>query len=70
MNTRSDNETFEKCSNSFKFKEDEKFNGGIYGIFRGLNFEADAEIGRKGAFFKGFTISKTGGYRYGGCISG
>jgi len=26
MNTRSDNETFEKCSNSFKFKEDEKFN--------------------------------------------
>jgi hypothetical protein len=44
--------------------------GRIYGIFRGLNFEADAEIGRKGAFFKGFTISKTGGYRYGGCISG
>jgi len=26
---------------------------GIYGIFRGLNFESDAEIGQKGTFFKG-----------------
>jgi len=29
---------------------------GIYGIFRGLNFESDAEIGRKGAFFKGLAL--------------
>jgi hypothetical protein len=27
--------------------------GGIYGIFRGLNFEPDIEIGQKGVFFKG-----------------
>ena len=27
---------------------------GIYGIFRGLKFEPDAEIGQKGTFFKGF----------------
>jgi len=25
---------------------------GIYGIFRGLKFESDAEIGQKGMFFK------------------
>ena len=32
---------------------------GIYRIFRGLKFEPDAEIGQKGAFFKGlkyFTV--------------
>ena len=63
MNTRSDNETFEKCSNSFKFnvqirsssRKTKNLTGGIYGIFRGLNFESDAEIGQKGAFFKGLS---------------
>jgi hypothetical protein len=29
---------------------------GIYGIFRGLKFESDAELGQKGAFFKGLNI--------------
>jgi len=29
---------------------------GIYGIFRGLKFEPDAEIEQKGAFFKGLTL--------------
>ena len=38
------------CSSSRKTKN---LTGGIYGIFRGLNFEFDAEIGQKGAFFKG-----------------
>jgi hypothetical protein len=26
---------------------------GIPGVFRGLEFEPDAEVGQKGAFFKG-----------------
>jgi hypothetical protein len=35
------------CSSSRKAKN---LTVGIYGIFRGLNFESDAEIGQKGAF--------------------
>jgi hypothetical protein len=33
---------------------------GIPVVFRGLEFESDAEIGQKGAFFKGLTMTKTG----------
>jgi hypothetical protein len=31
---------------------------GIHGVFRGLKFEPDAEIERKGAFFKGLISMK------------
>ena len=41
---------FKRDSSSRKTKN---LTAGIYGIFRGLNFESDAEIGQKGAFFKG-----------------
>ena len=39
------------CSSSRKTKN---LTAGIYGIFRGLKFEPDTEIGQKGTFFKGF----------------
>jgi len=38
------------CSGSRKMKN---LTAGIYGIFRGLDFESDAEIGQKRAVFKG-----------------
>jgi len=38
------------CSSSRKAKI---LTAGIYGIFRGLKFEPDTEIGQKGVFFKG-----------------
>jgi hypothetical protein len=38
------------CSKSRKARI---LNIGIPGVFRGLEFESDAEIGQKGAFFKG-----------------
>ena len=57
-------ETFEKCSILVKVKPPARrayapegkpriSTTGIYWIFRGLKFETDAEIGQKGAFFKG-----------------
>ena len=49
-------ETFEKCSTSFKFKEDEIFNLEDILLFRGLKFESDNEIGRKKAFCEGLTL--------------
>ncbi len=30
---------------------------GIHGVFRGLKFEPDAEIGQRGAFCKGLKVS-------------
>ena len=47
-------------------------NTGIHVVFRGLEFESDAEIGQKGAFFKGLEV-KRGAYvgkRVGGCTAG
>jgi hypothetical protein len=50
------NETFEKRSILFKVKEGEDFNRrNTREVFRGLNSKSDAEIGQKGAFFKGLT---------------
>ena len=40
------------CSSSRKAKI---LTTGIHGVFRGLKFEPDAEIGQKGVFFKGLT---------------
>ena len=63
-------ETFEKCSISFKFKEGDNFNHrntlSISRIALKLHFvpkfEPDAEIGRKGVFFKGLGAGiKAGG---------
>ena len=46
-------ETFEKGSILSKVKEDENFNRrNTFSISR-IKFESDAEIGQKGAFFKG-----------------
>jgi hypothetical protein len=41
------------CSSSRKAKI---LTGGIYLIFRGLQFEPDTEIGQKGVFFKGLGV--------------
>ena len=41
------------CSSSRKTKN---LITGIHCVFRGLNFESDAEIGQKGAFFKGINV--------------
>jgi hypothetical protein len=41
------------CSSSRKAKI---LTTGIHGVFRGLKFKSDAEIGLKGRFFKGLTI--------------
>ncbi len=41
------------CSRSRKAKI---LTTGIYGIFRGLKFESDAEIGQKGMFFKALSM--------------
>jgi len=58
-------ETFEKCSFFFKFKSKipdfergkaKILTTGIHRVFRGLQFEPDAEIGQKGAFCKGLNI--------------
>ena len=47
-------ETFEKCTILFKVKEGEDSNRrNTRQVFRGLKSESDAEIGQKGAFFKG-----------------
>jgi hypothetical protein len=43
------------CSSS---RKTENLTTGIYGIFRGLNFASDAEIGQKGAFFKGLRVEE------------
>jgi hypothetical protein len=42
------------CSRSRKARI---LNTGIPVVFRGLEFESNAEIGQKGAFFKGLTLS-------------
>ena len=47
-----EDETFEKWSILFKFKEGENFNHRNTGVFRGLKFEPNAEIEQKGAFCK------------------
>ena len=47
---------FEVYAYLFKFKEGDNFRTtGIHGVFRGLKFEPDAEIGQKGVFLKGLT---------------
>jgi hypothetical protein len=61
---RSNNETFEKCSILFKFKEGEYFNRmNTFSILRiklklhcVQNVEPDTEIGQKGAFCKGLKL--------------
>ena len=67
----SNNETFEKCSILFKFKEDENFNHrntlSILRIALKLHFvqnvEPDTEIGQKVAFCKDLTgLKLNGGY--------
>jgi len=45
-------ETFEVCPISFYSRKANILIAGIHGVFCGLKFEPDAEIGRKGAFFK------------------
>jgi len=42
------------CSSSRKAKI---LTTGIHGVFRGLKFETDAEIGQKVAFCKDFTLA-------------
>jgi hypothetical protein len=58
-------ETFEKCSILFKFKEDEDFNHrNTLSILRinppkfggGLKSESDVEVGQKRTFFKGLGV--------------
>jgi glutaredoxin len=46
------------CSRSRKVKI---LTTGIPLVFRGLRFESDAEIGQKGAFFKGLTFTQRKG---------
>ena len=57
-------ETFEKCTILVKVKEDENSNPPDHHrdkpeytvVFRGLEFESDAEIEQKGVFFKGLKM--------------
>jgi RHH-type rel operon transcriptional repressor/antitoxin RelB len=50
-------ETFEKGSILFKIKEGDDFDRrNTWQVFRGSKFESDAEIGQKGAFFKGLNL--------------
>ena len=60
-------ETFEKGSILLKVKtpacraygpegKTKILTAGIHGVFRGLKFESDAEIGQKGVFFKGLRM--------------
>jgi len=44
------NEPVSKRFSLSKVKQGENFNHGIHGVFRGLKFEPDAEIGPNGAF--------------------
>ena len=41
---------FEVSAYLFEIKEGENFTAGIHGVFRGLKFEPDADIGQKGTF--------------------
>ena len=49
------------CSSSRKAKI---LTTGIHGVFRGLKFEPDEEIGQKGVFFKGLIKKRPGPYQW------
>jgi hypothetical protein len=57
LNSEGVGKTFEKCSILFKVKEGDDFNRRhTRQVFRGLKSEPDAEIGQKGACFKGLSL--------------